>query len=65
MRLADRYRPTTLSDVVGQPPVRLLRAFAIEPYPACFLLEGGPGTGKTSAAYALANDLDAPNQQAV
>lgn len=56
-RLADKYRPDSLAGVVGQPPVRLMRQFATDPYNRCFLLEGQPGTGKTTAALALANDL--------
>lgn len=56
-RLADKYRPSTLSDVVGQFPTRVLRAIAMEPYPCCLLLEGAAGAGKTSSAMALANDL--------
>ncbi len=57
MRLYERYAPRSLAEIVGQPPVRLLRAFVVEPYPCCFLLEGAPGVGKTAAAYALAHDL--------
>lgn len=58
MRLADKYRPRQLCQVVGQPvaTTKLLR-FAAEPYSMCWLLEGPPGVGKTSAAYALAGDM--------
>jgi len=56
--LADRYRPRTLADIAGQAPsVALLRAFAAAPYPAAFVFAGETGTGKTSAALALARDL--------
>lgn len=57
MRLSEQHRPKTLSEIVGQPPARLLAAFAKEPYATCWLLQGSPGTGKTTAARALANEL--------
>lgn len=57
MRLAEKYCPVSLEDVVAQGPVRVLRNFARDPYSTCFLLEGPPGIGKTSAAMALAHDL--------
>ena len=55
--LKEFYRPKSLYDVVGQPAVRQLRALARRPRPCCLLLLGNGGTGKTSAAFALANDL--------
>lgn len=57
MRLAEKYRPKRLDDVVGQPPVRLLKKLAREPYECCLLLEGPAGVGKTSAALALAEEM--------
>ena len=57
MKLADKYRPRFLREVCGQPEVAKLRGFVRRPYPSCWLLESAPGTGKTSAAYALAGDL--------
>lgn len=56
-RLADKHRPRSLTEVVGQFPTRVLRAIAMEPYPCCLLLEGAPGCGKTCSAMALAHDL--------
>src|SRR5262249_7688652 len=56
--LVDRYRPQTLAEICGQgPAMALLQAFAKAPYPAAFVFAGETGTGKTSAALALARDL--------
>lgn len=58
MTLHEKYRPTTLDEVVGQ-PLEELRAFAASPYPRCWLFYGPTGCGKTSAAFALARELGA------
>ena len=56
--LVDRYRPRTLAAIVGQDDlVAQLRAFVANPCPAAFLFEGETGTGKSSAALALAGEL--------
>lgn len=58
MNLVDKYRPRTLSEVVGQPwTVHQLQTFVESPYSVAFLFEGATGTGKTSAALALAREL--------
>lgn len=57
MRLWQKYRPTSLDDIVGQPPVKFLKRIARLPVSCCVLLEGTAGTGKTAAALALAADL--------
>jgi replication-associated recombination protein RarA len=62
MRLTEKFRPSTLAGVVGQPAAIRLREFALAPYASCWLLESGPGTGKTTAALALAHDLGCINE---
>src|SRR5262249_34867531 len=58
LNLLEKYRPRTLADVLGQPAaVRALQGFAAAPYPHAFLFAGPTGTGKSSAAMCLANDL--------
>lgn len=57
------YRPTKLDEVVGNPKaIQELKEWAIswesgEPEKKVAVLIGSPGTGKTSAALALANDF--------
>jgi len=56
--LTERYRPLTLSDICGQEEaVGVLSRFAQRPYSTAYLFDGETGTGKTSAALALANAL--------
>jgi replication-associated recombination protein RarA len=56
-RLTEKFRPRKLSEIVGQPPVRILQKLVANPEPTCILLTGDAGVGKTSAAYALAHEL--------
>ncbi len=56
--LTEKYRPTSLDAIWGQERVvKVLRKFAAAPYPTAFIFEGETGTGKTSAALALAGAL--------
>jgi hypothetical protein len=58
--LPGKYRPTTLTEVRGQPfAVAALQSFILEenPAPAAFLFHGPSGVGKTAAAFSLAADL--------
>lgn len=56
--LVDKYRPRILADVRGQEHVvGALQKWLGNPYSSAFIFEGGTGTGKTSAAIALARDL--------
>lgn len=57
-QLTERYRPLTLREIRGQEDVvDVLVKFAANPYPTSFIFDGETGTGKTSAALALANAL--------
>lgn len=61
---AEKYRPKSLADVVGNPSATgQLRAWAERwldgtPEQKAVLLHGPAGVGKTSTAYALATDMD-------
>ncbi len=56
--LTERYRPRKLAELAGQSEaVAVLAAYVADPYPAALILSGGTGTGKTSAAWALAAEL--------
>lgn len=62
MRLAEQKRPRSLGEIIGQPAVTVLRSWAKQPYACSWLLEGPPGTGKTSAAGCIVNALDVDPQ---
>jgi replication-associated recombination protein RarA len=58
LSLTEKYRPKTLAAMRGNPLiVRMLALFVKNPCSKAFLLSGPAGTGKTSAAYAMAGDL--------
>ncbi len=59
----EKYRPKALSDIIGnEESARILRRWADswskgKPRRKAIVLRGDPGTGKTSAALALAHDM--------
>lgn len=68
VNLPRKYRPQSLDEVVGQSSaIGLLRAFlataASQGEPVAFLFHGPTGTGKTSAALALAAELGCDLEQ--
>ena len=65
MKLTDKYRPRSLVDIVGQPHVvQALTRIAASPSPCALLLAGYTGSGKSSAAMALAEALGCIVEQA-
>lgn len=56
--LKEKYRPATLKEISGQPAaIKALASIVANPRSCCILLTGATGTGKSSAAGALANEL--------
>src|ERR1700755_1621266 len=62
--LAERIRPTTLDELVGQKPLigkgSILRADMDHGKMPSMILWGPPGTGKTTIAHIIANTLEVP-----
>lgn len=60
MNLANKYRPKTLEDVVGQKPVTVVLSKMIEKgmLPNAMIFEGSHGLGKTSCARIVAAELN-------
>ena len=58
MNLTEKHRPRSLSELVGQDEILLqLRDYLDDPVSTAMIFSGPTGTGKTSAAKALAAEL--------
>lgn len=56
--IVQACRPESLADIVGQDStIARLQRYLSAPYSAAFLFDGPTGTGKTSAALAIASEL--------
>ena len=56
----EKYRPRKLDDIVGLDLIKKKIAFYVEnpsEFPQCMIFCGKAGTGKTSMAYVIANEL--------
>ncbi len=53
----EKYRPRLLKEIVGQPACTSLAAIIDNPRSCCLLLIGPTGTGKSTAAAAIARQL--------
>src|SRR5699024_3082534 len=60
MNLASKYRPKKLNDVIGQENIRKILQGQLEnnDIKHGYLFTGGAGTGKTTTARILANEID-------
>lgn len=69
--LAEKYQPKRLKDFIGiARPLAIVRALAAKPYRSAWFFLGASGLGKTSLAFALANEINAeihhvPSQKCV
>lgn len=58
--LSEKYRPARIQDFAGlAKPKRILSKFAANPYESAWLFVGPSGTGKTTMALALADEMGA------
>lgn len=60
MLFTEKYRPSTMSDFIGLDKAkRVCKKLAANPFDSAWLFVGGSGTGKTTLALALAEEMGA------
>lgn len=58
--LTEAYRPQTIGEFCGlDKQKKILASLAANPRPCALLMQGGPGTGKTTISYAFARQIGA------
>ncbi len=59
-QITDRHRPRKTADFVGLPKLKRLAVnLAAKPYNSYYIFRGNSGTGKTTFAVAMANEIGA------
>lgn len=58
--LSEKYKPQTIAQFIGlDKPRKVLSTFCVNPHPSAWLFVGPSGTGKTTMALAIADQLRA------
>jgi replication-associated recombination protein RarA len=58
--LTEKYRPTRIAEFVGLPKVKkIIGNLCVKPFPSSWFFLGPSGTGKTTMALALVNEMPA------
>jgi replication-associated recombination protein RarA len=57
--LVDKYQPQTVAEFLCERPRKIMSGFLRNPFPSAWFFLGASGTGKTTMALALANQIPA------